>query len=87
MSSETQKKRLMEYLDKGYPVTRLNAAVELGIFELSARIGELEKLDYPIVKRWVTVKNRFGERVRVMQYKKPLQAIVDDYERVKHESA
>jgi len=66
----SQAQRLKEHLDKGYSVTRLSALTELGIFELASRIGEIEKEDYKITRKRITVNNRFGETTNVMKYTK-----------------
>jgi hypothetical protein len=63
-----QKERLKNFLDKGGKVHRLNALTRLGIFELSARLGELGKEGYPIDKNWIVINNRFGEKIDVMLY-------------------
>jgi hypothetical protein len=64
----TQTERLRAHLDAGHTVTRLSSYNLLGIFELSARIGELQREGYPITRRTVTVVNRWGEKVRVTEY-------------------
>ena len=66
----TQKQRLKKHLDSGQSINRLSALLDLGIFELASRIGELEKDTYPIDKDRTTITNRFGEKVSVMVYSK-----------------
>lgn len=39
----TQKQDILNYLNKHGSITRIDAIYQLGIIELSARIGELEK--------------------------------------------
>ncbi len=74
----TQTERLKEALTSGHKITRLSALVDLGIFELSARIGELEKQGHKFNKPRIKVTNRFGESVTVVEYslKKELGARV-----------
>ena len=67
---ESQKNRLRNALKMGAIITRLNAYTELGIFELSARILEIERLGFPVARKRVTVFNRFGEKISVVQYTK-----------------
>lgn len=67
---DTQRERLQTYFENGGKVTRLNAFLELGICELSSRIGELEKSGYAIEREMIHITNRYGETVRVMQYRK-----------------
>lgn len=64
----TQSERLLDHLKNGKSITRLQALVDLGIFELSARIIELEKLGYSINKTRIQITNRFGEACRVTRY-------------------
>ena len=66
----TQLTRIRQYLDTGKPLTRLIAFEQLGIGNITARISELRYSDYPLKTRMITVKNRFGERVRVAEWKK-----------------
>ena len=68
--TESQRERLKQHFDSGKTVTRLTAFIDLGICELSSRIGELEKTGYPIDRTMIEVVNRYGETVRVMEYKK-----------------
>ena len=69
----SQLQRLASYLDANKPVTRLTAWHELGIAELSSRIIELTRNGYPIQRNRITVVNRFGEKVSVMEYKKKIE--------------
>jgi hypothetical protein len=64
----TQLKRLQTFLNTGQRIHRLTALQDLGIFELSARIGELTKSGYPIDKRRIKVVNRFKEVTNVVEY-------------------
>ncbi len=68
MPKKSQKERLLEYLLQGGEISRLDAFYILGIFELSARICQLEREGYIINKTPITVKNRYGEMVRVIKY-------------------
>lgn len=66
----SQRERLRTHFEHGNSITRLTAFNDLGIAELSSRIGELEATGYPIDREWMTVTNRFNEKVRVMRYSK-----------------
>ena len=68
--TSTQLERLQGHFNKGGKVTRLTAFIDLGICELSSRIGELEKSGFPIHKQMIHIVNRYGEQVRVMEYRK-----------------
>jgi hypothetical protein len=63
-----QRERLKKHLDKGLQITRLSALTRLGIFELSARLIDLQREGYKIDKRSIIVNNKFGEKTRVMLY-------------------
>jgi hypothetical protein len=62
-----QTERLLTHLQTA-PVTRLSALIDLGIFELSARIIDLERQGYKFNKPRIKVTNRFGESVTVVEY-------------------
>jgi hypothetical protein len=64
----SQKERIRKYLDSGKTLTRLTAWDKLGIVELSARVCTLQDEGYPVKIKIVSVKNRFGEFVRVAKY-------------------
>jgi len=66
--TEGQRERLKEILDKGQSINPLQAFNQIGTMKLASRISELIRDGYPIKKTWITVKNRFGEDVRVMEY-------------------
>lgn len=64
----SQKQRLLDHLKTGDTIDRLRALTELGIFELSARIIDLEEMGHVITKKRKPVTNRFGETCRVVEY-------------------
>ena len=66
----SQRTRLKEHLESGQPITRLSALTELGIFELSSRIGELESEGFEVGKQRIKVTNRWNETITVTQYTK-----------------
>lgn len=63
-----QKQRVLNWLQEGKTLTRLQALTELGIFELSARLIELKQDGHKIKSESITVQNRWGEKCRVAQY-------------------
>lgn len=65
---DTQAGRLLMHLQSGNTINRLSALIELGIFELSARVIDLEKDSWIIVKKRVQVINRFQEKTSVTEY-------------------
>lgn len=64
----SQESRLLSAFLAGRKITRLSALTELGIFELSARIKDLEAVGHTIKRRRVTVHNRWGEKASVCEY-------------------
>lgn len=64
----TQRMRVLRYLREVGPITPLDAIREFGIMRLAARIWELRKEGYKIVKQMVTSKNRWNEEVRFARY-------------------
>ena len=66
----SQSDRIRAYLDSGKTLTRLNAWSELGILEAPARISELRSCGYLISTTMIRVFNRYGEPVRVAEWRK-----------------
>jgi hypothetical protein len=66
---QKQRERLKSALINGKKITRLTAYRDLAIFELSSRIGELEKQGIVISRQRITVYNRYGEKTNVMEYR------------------
>lgn len=70
MKKPSQKDRIRKYLDAGHTLTRLNAWDVLGVLEAPARCTELRAQGYPIITKMISVRNRFGESVRVAEWRK-----------------
>lgn len=68
MSSITQADRILQFIQEHGSITRLQAANEIGAFELSARLIELENRGYVFEKERIKVKNRYGDTVKVVRY-------------------
>jgi hypothetical protein len=62
-----QQSRVIAWL-KEKPLTRLQGWSQLGILEVPARISELRAQGWRIHTEMVTVKNRFGEKVRIAKW-------------------
>jgi hypothetical protein len=60
-----QKQRILEWLQGGNSLTRLNSWDQLGCLEAPARISELRQEGIPIRTEMRTVTNKFGDRVRI----------------------
>lgn len=63
-----QAKRLLNHFMEGKTIDRLRALNELAIFELSARLIDLQHAGYTFEKERKRVSNRFGEKCTVVEY-------------------
>ncbi len=68
---KTQNERLLNWLESGLSITRLEGWDKLGIIELPARISELKFKGHAIITDRVTVRNRYGEAVSVAKWSLP----------------
>lgn len=68
-TKSTQRARVMAHLKTGQPLTALEALREYGIMRLPNRISELRKRGEKIDKQTIVVRNKYGENVRVAQYR------------------
>ena len=66
-----QRQRILEYLQSGGTLTRLNSWDRLGIIETPARITELRQAGHLIRTKMKTVRNRYGEKVRIAEWTMP----------------
>ena len=64
----SQRQRVVEYMRKHGSITRLESCTQLFIFELSARIVELERRGCVFNKARESVKNSFGETKNFTRY-------------------
>ncbi len=67
----SQKADIIEWLKRHGTLTRAQAFRELGVAELSSRIGELETEGFEIPRKMIAVVARNGRRARVMEYRTP----------------
>jgi len=65
----TQSGRLLSHFLSGREIDRLSALIELGIFELSSRVIDLQKNGYIIKKERKTIINRFQEKISIVEYR------------------
>ena len=61
----TQQQRILDYLQSGKTLSRLNAWHELGVLECPARICELRRQGHDIETEMTPVTNRYGETVKI----------------------
>ena len=65
----SQERKIMNYMLRGNRITQLEATELFGCTRLAARIADIEKrLGRAPHREMVSVKNRHGDIVRVMQY-------------------
>ena len=65
----TQKGRIRQYLDDFGSITPLEALRDLGVMRLGARIWELNRMGYTIVRDTEVSKNRYGQTTRYARYR------------------
>lgn len=66
---ESQRHEVLQYMREHGSITRMESFIQLGITELSSRIGEIERIDNICIDREpITVKARNGRAVKVMKY-------------------
>ena len=63
-----QKQRVLEYLQDGGELTRIDAWEKLGILECPARICELRQEGFPIITERIQVTNRYDEAVSIAKW-------------------
>ena len=69
MAKISQATRIIQYIETFGSIDRLTALKELGIFELPARICEIEKkLGYVFNKKVKKAKNRYNDTFRFIEY-------------------
>ncbi len=68
-SKSTQRMMVMLHLKEGKTLTSLEALRLYGIMRLPNRISELRKRGEHIEKTMITVQNKYGETVRVAEYR------------------
>lgn len=64
----TQRDRVLSYIQEFGSITRRESFVDLGVVELSSRIGELESMGYQFNRETETSKNRYGDSVSYTRY-------------------
>lgn len=64
----TQSDMVLRHMQIYGSISAKEAMEEYGIMRLGARIYDLKKLGYPIIKHEVCAKNRFGDPVHFARY-------------------
>lgn len=68
MKKVTLKDRVFDYITKHGKITSLEAVNNIGTVRLSHYIYLLKKDGYVIKDKWVTSKNRYGDKVSFKEY-------------------
>ncbi|TCP18083.1 helix-turn-helix protein [Nicoletella semolina] len=61
-SSQSQTKRILQYMLEGGRITQISALEGVGSFRLSARIYDIKSQGYNVKDEWITLPN--GKRVK-----------------------
>ena len=65
----TGNERVLNYIKKYGSITQKQAADYLGLSRLSARIWDLRQQGKQISTEYITVKNRYGIKIKVARYR------------------
>ena len=65
----TQRRKLLDHLKSGLPITAHKALIGYGISRLAPRIFDLKKAGFQIERRMIPAVNREGKRVLVAEYR------------------
>ena len=68
MSKSTQNDRILSYIRMFGSINQIQALSDLGVMRLASRINDLKRMGFPIRKRMVSCKNRYGENVSYAEY-------------------
>ena len=66
----TQTERILEHVQKYGSITPMEAFGEYGITKLATRISELRREGVEISGEMIEGKNRYGEPIRFMRYRR-----------------
>lgn len=66
----TQHEQILHYMDLCGSITPYDAFRDLGITKLATRISEMKKEGYEFDQEMEKSKNRFGESVHYMRYRR-----------------
>ena len=64
----TQRDEVLRFIKDNGSITRSDAAFNLGIYELSARICELKQMGYRFETVTETARNKYGKKISYTRY-------------------
>lgn len=65
---DTQCDKILRYLRENGSITPVDAMAEFGCMRLAARVADLKKDGYTIVKRMKTGRNRYNDKITFAEY-------------------
>jgi len=68
----TQHELILAHMDTYGSITPMDAFMDYGITKLATRVSELRRQGVSITKEPTEAKNRFGQTVRFMRYRRAL---------------
>lgn len=66
----TQCEKILDYMDRFGSISPVEAFSDLGVMRLAARISDIENSGVAIDRQMETAKNRYGEKVHYMRYRR-----------------
>ena len=66
----TQHERILQYIDDFGSISPMEAFNDLGITKLATRISEMSREGHQFTKLMECTKNRYGDKVHYMRYRK-----------------
>jgi len=75
IAKRTQISDIFDWFNDHDSLTAIEAAVELGILQLSARINEIEKQGYEVPREDYTGKSRRGQTYSAKRYFRPVKRL------------
>lgn len=64
----TQCERIIEYMNEFGGITQMDALRDLACLRLASRINDIKRKGYNVRRDMITLKNRWGEPVRIAKY-------------------
>lgn len=68
MNKVKQTERILNYIREFGGITSLEAMRDLGIYRLASRVSDLKKEGVILNRRFIKVKNRYGESTSIAYY-------------------
>ena len=66
---QTQKLRVLDYLEKNKTINSYECFIELQIVDLQKAIQLLRDEGYKITDKWITKINKMGKKIRYKEYR------------------